>query len=356
MRPHNHYFPYYPGLPSGSGAQTNLANIAPQNKEDFQIVQNELNVIMSFGFTHNTATDALRRFPGDINSALSYALDHQIASYPEKISPQAIPKPVSKIKLENVSDKTYKTLRKSEKSCDVIFIVGKGKKEILAHKFILANSSPEFEKIFYFDPKIKENKIVIEEADPEDFEVFLDYCYQFEISPISFDRVISLFKFAHKYLMTDLKKYLELLFQKSLTRKNCFRAYESTQNEILNPLNDIVKNYIKIRSTQILKHGNVFNELRKETFISILDSKSLLFGNDMLKRIIEYIKDKSQGKDKKEKREEWKSVINMMDLTKLDLEGLEIAKTSDLFPKRDVLTAILNILNSEEILPENKRA
>ncbi|CAG9768466.1 unnamed protein product [Ceutorhynchus assimilis] len=112
-----------------------------------------------------------------------------------------------------------------ERKTDCIFLINK--KTFEAHKDILANISPVFEKMFFGN--LASKKILIEDIQPDDFKQMLDYIYLETIQFNSIENAWSIVYIAKKYLLYDLLHLCTLYVLEHLTIDTLVLSYEYSE-------------------------------------------------------------------------------------------------------------------------------
>lgn len=119
----------------------------------------------------------------------------------------------------------YKLTLENDNFKDVKFLIGK--KEIWAHKIILAARNPVFKKMFVAGMKESQsNEAVITDVNFDTFEEMIHFIYTGKVSPKFSELAMELFEASHKYQIENLKKLCEMEISQNLSEENSAAVME----------------------------------------------------------------------------------------------------------------------------------
>ncbi|KAL5016964.1 hypothetical protein ScPMuIL_006553 [Solemya velum] len=93
-----------------------------------------------------------------------------------------------------------------EIACDVTFLLGETKQEVLAHKFMLISRSPVFSAMFCGPMAETQEQIIVPDIEPEVFKLLLRYMYSDKLSLLDSHNVLEILYAAKKYSVVGLVK------------------------------------------------------------------------------------------------------------------------------------------------------
>eukprot|EP00092_Neocalanus_flemingeri_P069048 GFUD01084520.1.p1 GENE.GFUD01084520.1~~GFUD01084520.1.p1 ORF type:complete len:287 (-),score=61.22 GFUD01084520.1:43-903(-) len=98
---------------------------------------------------------------------------------------------------------------------DVTFQIVSSGKEVKAHKYVLALTSPVFKKQFFGDAKETKDVIPVKETTEEAFETMIDFTYGKEIDwkEMTIEDLFNVANMAEKYLNETLMKEVQKVFE-----------------------------------------------------------------------------------------------------------------------------------------------
>lgn len=142
-------------------------------------------------------------------------------------------------KFHNITNRNLHML-KNEILTDCKFLVGRenDRKEIAAHRLILASASPVFEKMFYGQLVEKDNPIPIPDVRPETFIIMLEYIYTDQINIRNLGNACGLYYLAAKYMLPDVAKNCTEFLCNNVNERNVLRLYEFAELFDLKTLKD----------------------------------------------------------------------------------------------------------------------
>ncbi|KAJ6252085.1 btb (poz) domain-containing 2a-related [Anaeramoeba flamelloides] len=232
-----------------------------------------------------------------------------------------------------IKDK-LKTLVNSQDMSDVLFLVGKNKTKIYAHKLILSLASKTWKQLFYQEqspPKLIV-KYTIPDIEEIAFKSLLNFCYTKQIK-LSDEIVLDLYYAANKFEVEELIKICEKYLGNNLSLTNCLIFLE--RSLVFNDKELIQKslNMIEEESIKILNVPKSFNKLKEQTVKVILSCKKLNIDEiEIFRRIYErgiFLCSKQNIKPNPETLT--KILSGLLDLIHIDLIGptglIEIAGT-----------------------------
>lgn len=150
--------------------------------------------------------------------------------------------------LDNAILANLRNQRNESKFCDITLHID-GKK-LLAHRSVLAASSPYFESILK-NHRITKEDFSISWHDVDSFETLLNYMYSGEVL-ITFDNVHNLLRLASHFLVNKLKSYCEMFLQRFLDTDNCLFARDMADRYALETLNELVTTFVGDNINEIL--------------------------------------------------------------------------------------------------------
>jgi len=322
----------------------------------FFIPAHETNIIqlVNLGFSRKDAINALQAYPNDVERAAEYLLTScQPAS--EKNLVKSPPKHSLIIK----RPASFSKLFTDKKTCDVTFIVGPDKTQILAHKFILANCSEVFSQMFFSEQKLAEgnlNSVDLLEYTPEHFNSFLEFCYIGTVSNQEITAILSLFTLAEKYMVKGFKEYLTDRIHEMVSEKNAISMLALTKEPIFKELREVVENGICKEAMRIFSVNDLFKELSIENITEILKLPLECTEYLILERIIEYIMSRlDKDVPRKEIREKFKDLLGLVNLKNLGTHGISLAFSSGLYKKSELLKIMLTNPEIKKSFTENMR-
>ncbi|XP_069102881.1 leucine-zipper-like transcriptional regulator 1 [Argopecten irradians] len=165
--------------------------------------------------------------------------------------------------------------------CDVIFLVGEPRTRISAHKLILSCRSRVFSVMFEGSLKEK-GDIVITDAPPDIFHLFIRYLYTDKIQMTGVDQVAVLLYLSKKYWIDTLADDCENYLSGAISSENVFTILDYA---IL----------FDIESVQIKCLGHIHKDFMQEIGLPDLESSDYPFVAQMFKV---YSEKAGKGKEK----------------------------------------------------------
>lgn len=304
----------------------------------------EQDMLKNLGFSPEQVNEAMELYPGNVNEAAAYLLDKGMQAQPVEPAPR---KDLG-IHLTVIVPPVFKKLYEKPNTCDVTFIVGEGKKPIIAHKYILAVYSSVFYTMFYSEAGIAKSveSPVLREDTPEDFENFLQYCYLGAIPWNNLAASLNLYTFADKYMVDGLKEALTKPINQLITKDNAITVYYYTRQPSFSSFRKMAEDFIYNNAKEIFSVPNLFNKIEKSLVIELLNLHLDVSQAVLLERVIECvmhnIPESERTKEKlRELRKKEADLLSMIRLNKLDINGLEAAKQSKLFTKEAIIAVVL---------------
>jgi hypothetical protein len=224
----------------------------------------------------------------------------------------------------------------NEKHADVVFVVGKDKVRMPAHRILLAMSSPVFEWMLFppaaFPDKKLDEKLPIEIAipdeDPAVFKAMLQCIYTDQL-PIEQDAVRSYIDIALKYEIEKLKQLCTDFVAEEVNEENALDLL--TLSTSLGTDNGGIMNFVAENAEKVLE-SDAFLALAKASVKILLEDSKLCIGEiAVMKAVIRWGKAEAerQKKEKKQWREMIADVIPCIRFPLLTVEELatEVAST-----------------------------
>eukprot|EP00826_Nyctotherus_ovalis_P036301 TRINITY_DN3205_c0_g6_i1.p1 TRINITY_DN3205_c0_g6~~TRINITY_DN3205_c0_g6_i1.p1 ORF type:complete len:340 (-),score=103.70 TRINITY_DN3205_c0_g6_i1:110-1129(-) len=315
----------------------------PAQNSDFEL-------LMNLGFTTEQVYESMQAFPGNVNEAGAYLLDKYLQASKFEAAPRQSPEVHVSVNVPPV----FKKLHKKHNTCDVTLLVGEEKKAIRAHKYILAIYSSVFDAMFYSEVGMMESveSPILSDVSPEDFENFLQYCYQGAVPRNNIAASLNLYTFADKYMVEGLKEALTPTINELITKENALTIYYYTKEPLFSGFRRAAESCICENALQIFSELNLFNKIEKPLAIELMSLSLKAPHTILLDRVIERVLNNVADADRtkeglKRLRKTEADLLATVKLEKLDKEGLQIALQSGLFEKDRIIKAMLISGNSQ---------
>ena len=120
----------------------------------------------------------------------------------------------------------------------------------VAHRSILAASSPFFEKLLK-NQRIPKEGITIDWPDSQLFELLVDYLYSGQIL-LDDSNVDDVLRLADHFMINKLKAHCEEYYKQFMSLENCLRIKELVESYCLTGLKDAVNQFIADHITDVL--------------------------------------------------------------------------------------------------------
>jgi len=332
-------------IPSSSMFGYGYGNALPLSRPILKVEQNrDKDMLANLGFNREQVQEALQVYPGDANQAAAYLLD----KYSQVVKLEPKPEKHFGVLITATIPPVFKRLYQKTNTCDVTFYVGKNKVPFRAHKFIVAMFSSVFDTMFFSDIEMAESieSPILKDADPEDFENFLKYCYLGILPWDELGTSLNLYTFADKYMVERLKVDLVAPIRGLIRKDNVITVYYYSREPAFSAFRTIAESYICEHAEKIFGVPNLFNKIEKSLIIDLMKLNLNISQKVILERVIERvlndIPESERTKERlKELRVQEADMLSLIKLDKLNKEGLEIANRSKLFKKKDILNAAL---------------
>ena len=156
---------------------------------------------------------------------------------------------------------------------DVTFVVGESKREISAHKLILASASEVFEAMFYGNFATSD-RIKVPGLSPEVFSVLMRHIYTDKNSALTEDNVLEVLCASKKYILPRLINECEKYLIGNLTAKNACLLYFAAKRFDEENLMLKCLETIDAQGDEALNSDH-FSSLDHESVVSILSRDTL---------------------------------------------------------------------------------
>lgn len=143
---------------------------------------------------------------------------------------------------------TLRAQRQEGKYCDVTLTVQDEKH--VAHRSILAASSPYFEKLLK-NQRIPKEGIAIDWPDSKSFELLVDYLYSGEIL-LHEDNIDDVVQLADHFMINKLKSHCEEYFRQFVSLENCLKIKDMIDSYNLTGVRDAINQFIADHITDVL--------------------------------------------------------------------------------------------------------
>lgn len=139
--------------------------------------------------------------------------------------------------------------RQEGKNCDITLMV-QGRRHI-AHRSILAASSPFFEKLLKNQRLSAKDELRVDWDDSQSFELLIDFLYSGEVV-LDEENILTVCRLAHHFMIAKLKQHCEQYYANFLSLENCLSVRDHVEEFSLMGLKDAVSQFIADHITDVL--------------------------------------------------------------------------------------------------------
>ena len=229
---------------------------------------------------------------------------------------------------------------------DVTFVVGDGVKEFKAHRGVLSQASPFFEKLLNGDMReSKEGVVRLEMVTERGLKDILEFIYSGSVQTSTEEKTQELIAMADYFLLPELKAFAERIFVQNLTQKmnvsNGISTYHFAEIYRCRELLSAAKYFILSNFTSVAKTEEFLNMSSKEVEVWISsDEINVSAEEDVFKIILAWI-----GHDRVERKKCFSQL----------LRHVRLAYVSSDYLRNDILTNDL-VKDNEACLDQERDA
>ncbi|KAI8786879.1 BTB/POZ domain-containing protein 19 [Biomphalaria glabrata] len=171
--------------------------------------------------------------------------------------------------------KMMKKLLNNKEFSDIRFIIGPNKKQIYAHRCILAARCAVFKAMFADKPNTGDNNVpfVLSDMSPEIFTALLEFLYTNCVT-LSPKTAIDVLATSLEYGIDDLRDLCVDYLQANISASNACDVMQAAVTYNQNDLKENALAFIEDNTVEVLKSKN-FQEISEDTLVNILRSSKL---------------------------------------------------------------------------------
>ncbi|KAH9504161.1 BTB/POZ domain-containing protein 19 [Bulinus truncatus] len=182
--------------------------------------------------------------------------------------------------------KMMKKLVNNKEFSDIRFILGPNKKQIYAHRCILAARCAVFKAMFADKPNAgdKDVPFVLSDMSPEIFTILLEFLYTNCVT-LSPKTAVDVLATSLEYGIDDLRDLCVEYLQTNLSVSNACDVMQAAVTYNQNDLKEQALVFIEDNTSEVLKTKN-FQEINEDTLVNILRSSKLMIDEIELYRAV----------------------------------------------------------------------